>query len=233
MSDLQCAATLLVARHAEAVPATPGRGDAGGSLTRAGRAQAQALGRALADARLARIYTGPRAGAVQTAEIVAAQTGAVVEIDECLAEPPVGGSASVQASGDRSGAEVRARVGELLQHLGDLHRGETVLVVSDAGTIATAVPPLLGLPEGFAADRPVPPAAVVEVAVDGDGWTLRAWPEPAEAATSAGGGSGRFARSMTDMPEPPPSCGTMPGGEDGSDPSHEGRPTTGSECRWE
>src|SRR5690242_15933176 len=59
--------------------------------------------------------------------------------------------------------------------IADLHRGETVLVVSHTATLQTGVPPLVGLGEEYGAAHPVPPGAVVEVAADADGWVLRSW----------------------------------------------------------
>jgi broad specificity phosphatase PhoE len=154
VSDLQCAATLLLARHAETEHESP-----------AGREHALALGRSLVDRRLAVIYCSALARAVQTAEIVAEVTGAGVVVREDLRE--VGGE---------SGAEIRARVERELSSIADQHRGETVLVVMHTGTLQTGVPPLVGLGDEFAASHPVPHCAVVEVAVDGDGWVLRSWP---------------------------------------------------------
>lgn len=85
MSDLQCPATILVVR--------------------AGREQARALGRSLVDRRLALIYTNPGPQAMQTAEIVAAETGVPVVVQE--------------------------HADDLFETIADAHRGETVLVVSD------------------------------------------------------------------------------------------------------
>ena len=199
MSDLQCAATLLIARHGEAEYETELLTDAGGSLTRAGRAQAVALAESLAGSPIALVYTSALSRAVQTAEIVAARTGAGVAVREGLAEWSVGehagtpyvaglfepvfeawesGDVEARVPGSESCAEIRDRVGGVLREIADLHRGETVLVVSHTGAIQTTVPALVGLPDSFAASHPVGYTAVVEVAVDGDGWVLRSWPEP-------------------------------------------------------
>ncbi len=61
MSDLQCAATLLLVPPGEVEPS-------------------RALGRMLRDARLAAIYTSPRGSAVRTAEVVGAETGLPVSV---------------------------------------------------------------------------------------------------------------------------------------------------------
>jgi len=103
MSDLQCAATLLLAR--------PGDASTDGSLSPRGRERAHALGRSLLDRRLAVVYTSTLAASVQTAGIVERETGVSVVVDAGL--------------DDGSVAELEA--------LADQHRGETVLVLSGAG----------------------------------------------------------------------------------------------------
>ena len=104
MSDLQCAATLLLAAHGDATYD-------GGLLTPLGSDQAHALGRGLRGARLAGIYASDLAQAVQTAEIVAAETGVPVTV-----LPGTGWPAE-------------------LEGIADLHRGETVLVVAHPASI--------------------------------------------------------------------------------------------------
>ena len=155
MSDLQCAATLLIARHGDVEPENDRRSDAGGGLTPSARELARTLGRSLAAARVAVVYTSPLSPAVETAQVIATETGAGVVVREGLQE----GSA-----------------GDVLSELADLHRGETVVTVLDIGAIRTTVPALTGLPDAFASTHPVPYASVIEVAIDGDGWVLREWP---------------------------------------------------------
>lgn len=197
MSDLQCAATLLLARNGEAAYETEAPTDDGGSLTPLGREQARELGESLGDARLATIYTSTMSGAVQTAEIVAGVTGAPVMVREGLREWPVGeypgrehltdlfdpvvearesGRHDARTPGSESAAEIRARVREELETIADLHRGETVLVVSHAGALQTTLPPILGLGDEWARTHRLANGAVVEVAIDADGWALRSWP---------------------------------------------------------
>ncbi len=103
MSDLQCAATLLLAR--------PGDASTDGSLSPRGREQAHDLGRSLLDRRLAVVYTSNLAASVQTAGIVERETGVSVVVHAGL--------------DDGSVSELEA--------LADQHRGETVLVLSGAG----------------------------------------------------------------------------------------------------
>ena len=75
MSDLMCAARLVVARHGDASYVESYFSDEGGSLTPEGRAQALALATALAGERVAHVWTSDTSRAVQTAEIAAARLG--------------------------------------------------------------------------------------------------------------------------------------------------------------
>lgn len=145
MSDLQCAATLLIC----------GAGDAEDTgLTLAARARARELGRSLRSARVSMVYCSALPAAVQTAELAAADGGLVVRVRDGL----------------------RQLGAEELQGIVDQHRGETVLVVSDAAAVATVVPPLAkNLPDDYGAGHDNPPCTVTEVAVDGDGWLVRSW----------------------------------------------------------
>jgi broad specificity phosphatase PhoE len=106
-----------------------------------GREQARRLGESLRHERLAAVYTGALPRGVRTAEIVAGLTGAPAIVREGLRDDYV--------------AELEA--------LADLHRGETVLVVSHSGALRAAVPALMPLEDG----------AFVEVAIDADGWNAR------------------------------------------------------------
>ena len=63
MTALQCATSLVIARHGEAESEAPAWAEEGGSLTQQGRQQAAALGESLADRRVAHVWTrhaGPR-----------------------------------------------------------------------------------------------------------------------------------------------------------------------------
>ncbi|MGI9157321.1 MAG: histidine phosphatase family protein, partial [Marmoricola sp.] len=75
MSDLFCAATLLLARHGETAYLEDWFSDEGGWLSPDGRAQARALAEHVARRRIARIWASDTSRAVQTAEIVAAELG--------------------------------------------------------------------------------------------------------------------------------------------------------------
>ena len=76
MSDLFCAATLVVARHGQAAYDVPDvASDDGGWLTPDGRQQARALGESLRDRRIASVWCSDMTRAVQTAEIAAGVLG--------------------------------------------------------------------------------------------------------------------------------------------------------------
>src|SRR4051794_537580 len=91
MSDLFCAATVIVARHGEAEYERPGvASDAGGSLTQLGRDQARRLGESLRDKRIAAVWCSDMARAVQTAEIAAGVLGVPVRVRAGLREFAVG-----------------------------------------------------------------------------------------------------------------------------------------------
>ena len=197
MSDLQCAARLLISRHGEAEYESPLISDAGGSLSLTGRQQARDLADSLADARVAAIYCSGMARAVQTAEIVAARLGVVVKVRDNLRELSMGefagqeyvegiyddvlvawdaGDHDARVPGGESGNEIRQRMAEELEAIVDLHRGETVLVVSHGGAIRVAIPQLASnVPDSFGTAHEVDHCALIEVDADADGWVLRSW----------------------------------------------------------
>jgi 2,3-bisphosphoglycerate-dependent phosphoglycerate mutase len=147
MSDIQCAATLLIARDAEADVA-------GDGLSPTGRMQAQELGRSLKGRNISTIYSSATSSAVQTAEVVDADLDVAVRVREDLAD------------------DLPAELGAIV----DLHRGETVLVVTGGGAIRQTLPPLLSnVVDRFGTEHEVASCGVVEVSADGDGWVLRSW----------------------------------------------------------
>jgi probable phosphoglycerate mutase len=191
MSDLQCPARIIVARHGEAEYESDLVTDAGGSLTELGRHQARSLGTLLRGERVAHVVTSSMSRAVQTGELAAAVLGVEASVREDLHEIGVGEmlgrlwDASVAdpilaawrrgdlrngfPGGGETGEQTCARVMPVLDSIADAFRGETVLVVSHGGVILA----LLGR---FSPD----PAGTGELEncdsfvleVDGDGWVL-------------------------------------------------------------
>lgn len=197
MNELDRPARILVARHGEADYEDDLLADRGGSLSRRGREQARALAGTLAGDRVAGIWSSPMSRAVQTAEIVAAQLGVHVTVREGLREFGVGvhagspvepdpfrptferwiaGDLDARIDGAESGTEVAARVCGVLTEVADLHRGETVLVVSHGGAICMGVPALaVNLDPRFPASRPWPNCGVVELEADAGRWRAVSW----------------------------------------------------------
>ena len=190
MSDLQCPARIVLARHGEAEYESPLLNDHGGSLTVTGRAQARALGERLRDERVAHVYTSSLARAVQTGELAAAVLGVEVTVREGLHEfgagdargrtfedalfGPVfegwlGGDAETRVPGGESGAEIARRVVDVLDDLADRHRGETLLVVAHGGAILATLS-VVAWRAGRSDDIANCAFAVLER--DGDGWRL-------------------------------------------------------------
>lgn len=181
MSDLQCAASLILARHADAVLAEDGGSDARCSLTSEGRAQASALADALAGRRIAAVYASDVLRAVQTAEIVATRLGVAVTARESLREVPLGAPTGEafdtgRLEGGESGDDVVERHRAQFEEIADLHRGETVLVVGHPSALGIVVPSLVdNLTLGWARDHPLESTERAELDRDADGWVLRCW----------------------------------------------------------
>ena len=93
MSSLQCATTLVIARHGEAEYESSEWEEEGGSLTALGRRQAADLAEEIAGRRVAHVWTSTLARAVQTGEIVAARLGVGVTTRLGLCEIEAGDSA--------------------------------------------------------------------------------------------------------------------------------------------
>ncbi len=193
MTALQCATTLVVARHGEAEYEASTWADEGGSLTQRGRQQAAALAESLADRRVAHVWTSTLARAVQTGEIVAARLGIGVTTRIGLREfdagdhrgvpleedPFVGtytrwleGHLDERIPGAETGREIVERFDQVLSEVSDAHPGETVLVVSHGGTIGLGIPTLCRMD----AERALlGNTDTVEVVVDADEWVCTRW----------------------------------------------------------
>ena len=191
MSDLQCPARFLLARHGEAEYESELLMDHGGSLTRRGREQARLLGKRLVDDNVAHVYASTLSRAVQTAELAAGVLGVDVTVREGLVEVGVGeligqpggsgvfvpvldqwvaGDVDARFPGGESGSEVAARVALVLDDLADVHRGETVVVVSHGGAILASLA-VLARRRGSSRIENCSYAALER---DADGWRLAA-----------------------------------------------------------
>ena len=198
MSDLQCAVTVLLARHGEAVPDGPGVvGDEDRPLTPRGLVQARELGGRLRDRRVAAVYSSALLRARTTADEVAQVLGLPARVVDGAQEFSVGaltgtpdgaeqahavytgwlaGDLGPGCPGAETGHEVVARLEAVLDDLRDLHRGETVVLVTHGGVMTVAAARLCrGAPPDLASSR-VPNCAVAELAGDSDGWDLVSWP---------------------------------------------------------
>lgn len=196
MSDLQCAARVFLARHAEAEFEVPALLDQGGSLTPAGREQSRQLGTFLLPERIAMVYTSTMARAVQTAELAAGVLGTDVEVREGLAEfgpgdaygDPSGhslfdpvmkawleGDLDARVPGGESGAEVAQRCLDVLSDIADRHRGESVLVVGHGGALVAT---LAALAPRALSDLEIGNCEVFLVELDADGARVTPWGSP-------------------------------------------------------
>ena len=170
MSDLQCPCTILVVRHGETEYESPMLSDQGGSLTMSGRKEAKELADLIGHRNVRHIYASTSPSAVQTAEIAAASLGLVVTTREALRE----------SSGAESGPEIEERTRDVLEAISDLHRGETVLVVSHGGVMSYALPRLVtNLRDDHAQGHALAAGATVELRIDADDWYCGSWPSQA------------------------------------------------------
>jgi broad specificity phosphatase PhoE len=198
MSDLQCPATLLVVRHAEAEPDGAEISDTDRLLSERGHRQAQQLAADLVTQALRGVYSSSLARARDTGRPIAAALGVPLEqlpglheysVGE-LAHTPGGGAAvraiierwidgdlDVVIPGAESGRQVLDRFSGALAELSDRHRGETVAVISHGGVMAFCLPRLCGnVADDAGRARFIPNCGIVRLRVDADGWVLDSWP---------------------------------------------------------
>jgi broad specificity phosphatase PhoE len=153
--------------------------------------------------RIAHVWCSDSARAVQTAEIVAGLLGVTVTTRKALRESDVGdlhgqpfSIAAISAVTDRwfrgdlgaafpggeSGTDVVARYATTLAEIADVHRGETVVVVTHQTASCIALPSLARNVTPTYADRHrLDNGEYAELAIDGDDWALTHW-----AGTEAG-----------------------------------------------
>jgi probable phosphoglycerate mutase len=204
VSDLQCAAVLLVARHGQAHEPEPGAdGDLG--LTPEGVAQARALAAALGERKVAGLFTSTLRRAVETAAVVGEELGlrpealsGLVEFDLGPdADTPDGEARALQVMrrwvdgdlgaalpGGESGTQVVTRFTGAAEEIADRFRGETVLVISHGGVMSLVLPHVAAATPGMTESRWIPPCGVAEVHLDADGWMLKGWPGSTDVAVA-------------------------------------------------
>ena len=206
MSDLQCPASLLIARTGEAEYAVPGvLSDDGGQLTDKGREQVRDLADRLRSRRVAAVYSSTMERAVQSAELASSELGVPTVVTDGLQEFSLGdlagvsyqdprvqhvfvgwlhGALDVGCPGAENGQAVVQRFKDALEGIADVHRGETVLVFTHGGAMSLVVPRLsANVPHDLVLGRRfLPHCAPVEVAVDADGWRVSSWPGTVDAS---------------------------------------------------
>lgn len=191
MSDLQCAARIILARHGDAEYEDDLTGLEGGSLSTLGRAQARRLGEELRGERVAAVVSSSLSRAVQTGELAAGVLGVEMSVREGLQEVGVGAMlgrpfdpavaepvltawrrgdlGAAMPGGGESGAEACARVLPVLESVADTFRGETVLVISHGGVIQALLGRFSPDPQGTDDLRN---CAHFLFEVDADGWRV-------------------------------------------------------------
>jgi 2,3-bisphosphoglycerate-dependent phosphoglycerate mutase len=197
VSSLMCPATLVVARHGDAEYLDTVFSDEGGTLSTEGREQARALADEVLDRRIAHVWCSDSARAVQTAEIVAGRVGVSVTTRKALREIDVGdlhgqpfsipaicavtdhwfhGDLDVAFPHGESGADVVARYAATLAEIADVHRGETVVVVTHQTASCIALPSLARNVTPRYADRHrLGNGEYAELVIDEDDWALTHW----------------------------------------------------------
>lgn len=199
MGDLHCPATLLLARHGDAVYGRASvLSDEGGWLSPRGIEQVTALAEDLRERRVARVYTSTLQRAVESggraAEVLGVDCVALDGLEEFSVGALAGrahddpellsvftawlhGDLARVIPGGESGVGVVTRYREALQTIADLHRGETTLVFTHGGVMSFVVPRLGGtVRDDLAAQRFLPNCAVAEVSVDEGGFQVLSWP---------------------------------------------------------
>jgi broad specificity phosphatase PhoE/GNAT superfamily N-acetyltransferase len=213
VSDLQCAATILVVRHGESEGNVGHRLSAampGEPLTERGRGQAAALAERLRGRRISYVYASPLLRAQQTGRVLAEAfgvgLGTLTDVREfsmgrcegSLAEEDwahidqtflrwFDGELTAGVDDGETGHEVVDRMHGALAEVADQHRGETVIVVSHGGIMSCALPRCAtDVPDDYGRNRFVPNCGLVELDVDADGWALRQWPGDPDRAPHPG-----------------------------------------------
>ena len=203
MSDLQCPATILVARHGDAdYPHARVLSEDGGWLTDKGVAQVQALAQSLSGRRVAAVYSSRLQRAVESASLAAEALGVDARVVDGLQEFSVGalagrdhddpellgvfdawkaGHLGTFIPGGESGRQALERYRAALEEIADLHRGETVLVFSHGGVMSFCLPRMgVNMRDDLAGQLFLPNCAVAELSIDSDGVRILSWPGSAD-----------------------------------------------------
>ena len=203
MSDLQCPATVLVARHGDAdYPHARVLSDDGGWLTDTGVTQVRELAAALAGRRVAAVYPSHRQRAVESAAVAAQALDVGARVVAGLEEFSVGllagrdhddpellgvydawkaGHLGTFIPGGESGRDALERYRGALQEIADLHRGETVQVFSHGAVMSFCLPRLGdNVRDDLAAQMFLPNCAVAELSIDADDVSILSWPGRAD-----------------------------------------------------
>lgn len=203
MSDLQCPATLLVARHGDAdYPHARVLSDEGGWLTETGGAQVRDLAGSLVDRRVAAVYSSHLQRAVESAAVAAEVLDVGSRVVAGLEEFSVGllagrdhddpellgvfaawkaGHLGTFIPGGESGRDAITRYRGALEEIADQHRGETVLVFSHGAVMSFCLPRLGDHVRDDLVDQLfLPNCAVAEVSIDADDVTIVSWPGSAD-----------------------------------------------------
>jgi probable phosphoglycerate mutase len=189
-------------RLTSAIPGEP--------LTERGRGQVAAVAQRLQARKIAHVYASPLLRAQQTGRILAGAFGVGLGTLAGVREVSMGrhegcesdadwahvdatflrwfdGQLSAGIDGGESGAGVVRRMRQALQEVADMHRGETVVIVSHGGAMRVALPRCASdIVDDHARRHPIPNCGVAELSVDGDAWTLRQWPGDADRAPHPG-----------------------------------------------
>lgn len=192
MSDLQCPAKFVFARHGDAVvPAAGGPRQ----LTQRGEEQARTLARSLEDQRVAALWCSSQMRAQQTASIVGDLLALPVHSDDRLREfmiderHPVAAADNADAvyrgwlDGDLSGEilgetaqDILGRLSDIVDELADQHRGETVAFITHGGITTLGLVALCrNLRVEITDQRPLDNGQTAEIEVDSSGWTCLRW----------------------------------------------------------
>lgn len=206
---------LCIIRHGETAWNAEGRvqGQTDVPLSATGRAQARAVGAALAGERFAALYSSDLARVRQTAAPAAAALGLEVRLDARLRERHYGKFETLTYAEARerlpedfarfkakdldydfgSGESLLAfntRALECLAEIAARHAGEAVLVFTHGGVLEMAYRHALGRGLQSARDFEIPNAALNRLELGSGGWRVEAWAEV-----------GHLERALDDLPD--------------------------------